>query len=86
MIYISGGGEGVSEVSLSGQEISLGGRQLYVFVSLSGGHGHLLFPFQASRSTQRMMFAPPKLTVHGVFAKLKEIAFMSGTSVSLCIM
>ena len=37
---------------------------------------------QTSRSSQRTMFAPPKLTVAGVFGKLRDIAAMSGNSVS----
>ena len=38
---------------------------------------------QASRSTQRTMFQPAKLTVTAVFTKLKEIALMTGGSVSI---
>ena len=45
--------------------------------------GDLGLVAEASRSTQRTMFAPPKLTVTGVFKKLKEIAAMSGNAVSI---
>lgn len=44
----------------------------------------LLIKLQNSRSNQRMMFAPPKLTVGSVFAKLEDIATMAGNSVSAC--
>ncbi|XP_062586978.1 DNA ligase 1-like [Saccostrea cucullata] len=42
--------------------------------------GDLGLVAETSRSSQRTMFAPPKLTVPAVFSKLKEIAAMSGNA------
>lgn len=44
--------------------------------------GDLGLVAESSRSNQRMMFAAANLTAGGVFNKLKEIANMSGNSVS----
>lgn len=41
---------------------------------------NLIF-FQQCRTNQRMMFAPPKLSISAVFSKLKEIAKMTGNAV-----
>ncbi|OWF35231.1 DNA ligase 1-like [Mizuhopecten yessoensis] len=43
--------------------------------------GDLGIVAESSRSNQRTMFAPPKLTIRAVFTKLKEIALMSGNNV-----
>ena len=43
--------------------------------------GDLGLVAESSRSNQRTMFQPANLTAVGVFAKLKEIASMSGNSV-----
>ncbi|CAL1526365.1 unnamed protein product [Lymnaea stagnalis] len=43
--------------------------------------GDLGIVAESSRSNQKMMFTPPKLTVSTVFTKLKEIASMSGNAV-----
>nr|XP_022318029.1 DNA ligase 1-like [Crassostrea virginica] len=42
--------------------------------------GDLGLVAETSRSSQRTMFAPPKLTVPAVFTKLREIASMSGNA------
>lgn len=47
-------------------------------------HASMTLP-QNCRSTQRTMFAPPKLTISSVFSKLKEIALMTGNSVRFSI-
>lgn len=43
--------------------------------------GDLGIVAERSKSNQRMMFQPAKLTVRGVFDKLKDMATMSGKEV-----
>lgn len=43
--------------------------------------GDLGLVAERSKSNQRMMFQPAKLTVKGVFDKLKDIATMAGKEV-----
>lgn len=58
------------------------GRQLDKIKAEAQEKGDLGLVAESSRSNQRMMFAPASLTAGGVFNKLKEIANMSGNSVS----
>lgn len=58
------------------------GRQLDKIKAEAQEKGDLGLVAESSRSNQRMMFQPASLTAAGVFRKLKEIASMSGNSVS----
>lgn len=58
------------------------GRQLDKIKAEAQEKGDLGLVAESSRSNQRMMFQPASLTAGGVFKKLKEIASMSGNSVS----
>lgn len=58
------------------------GRQLDKIKAEAQEKGDLGLVAESSRSNQRMMFQPASLTVGGVFKKLKEIASMTGNSVS----
>ena len=59
------------------------GRSLEKIKSDVQEQGDLGIVAEQSRSTQRTMMQPAKLTLRNVFKKLKEIASMSGTSVKI---
>lgn len=62
--------------------LSFPGRQLDKIKAEAQEKGDLGLVAESSRSNQRTMFQPASLTAGGVFRKLKEIASMSGNSVS----
>lgn len=61
----------------------MAGRQLDKIKAEAQEKGDLGLVAESSRSNQRTMFTPPKLTVSGVFNKLKEIAKMTGNAVGI---
>jgi len=75
-----------------GLELGVGESVLLKAVADSTGHslqsvkaaydekGDLGLVAQESRSTQKTIFTPPKLTIQGVYKKLKEIALLQGMS------
>lgn len=77
-----------------GLELGIGEQLLMKVISQSTGRdmkqvkedakttGDLGIVAEKSKSNQRLMFTPAKLTVDGVFTKLKDIAGMSGNSVN----
>ncbi|XP_043934267.1 DNA ligase 1 [Protopterus annectens] len=71
---------GIGETILMKAVAQATGRQLDKIKAEAQEKGDLGLVAESSRSNQRTMFAPPKLTVAGVFSKLKEIAKMTGSA------
>lgn len=69
--------------SLAQQALFLSaGRQLDKIKAEAQEKGDLGLVAESSRSNQRTMFTPPKLSAIGVFNKFQEIARMTGSAVS----
>ncbi|MBN3302901.1 DNLI1 ligase, partial [Amia calva] len=71
---------GVGETVLMKAVAQATGRQLDKIKAEAQEKGDLGLVAESSRSNQRMMFTPPKLTAVGVFNKLTEIAKMTGNA------
>lgn len=69
---------GVAETNLMKAIAQSTGRTLAQIKTDAAASGDLGIVAEQSRSNQRMMFQPARLTVRGVFEKLKDIAQMSG--------
>lgn len=73
---------GVAETSLMKAIASSTGRSMTQIKSDCQAMGDLGLVAEQSKANQRMIFQPARLTVHGVFARLKEIASLTGHAVS----
>ncbi|XP_075696121.1 DNA ligase 1 isoform X2 [Rhinoderma darwinii] len=71
---------GIGETILMKAVAQATGRQLDKIKAEAQEKGDLGLVAESSRGNQRTMFTPPKLTVSGVFNKLKEIARMTGNA------
>ncbi|XP_041095489.1 DNA ligase 1 [Polyodon spathula] len=71
---------GVGETVLMKAVAQATGRQLDRIKAESQEKGDLGLVAESSRSNQRMMFTPPKLSAVGVFSKLSDIAKMTGNA------
>ncbi|XP_033749004.1 LOW QUALITY PROTEIN: DNA ligase 1-like [Pecten maximus] len=72
---------GIGETVLMKAIAQTTGRSMDKIKADAQEKGDLGIVAESSRSNQRTMFAPPKLTIRAVFTKLKEIAVMSGNNV-----
>ncbi|KAL5019361.1 hypothetical protein ScPMuIL_005083 [Solemya velum] len=72
---------GIGETVLMKAIAQATGRSMDKIKADAQDKGDLGIVAENSRSTQRTMFAPPKLMVSAVFNKLREIATMTGNSV-----
>uniref|UniRef100_A0A8C8SRI1 DNA ligase n=1 Tax=Pelusios castaneus TaxID=367368 RepID=A0A8C8SRI1_9SAUR len=71
---------GIGETILMKAIAQATGRQLDQIKVEAQEKGDLGLVAESSRSNQRTMFTPPKLTAAGVFSKLQEIAKMTGST------
>lgn len=71
---------GIGETILMKAVAQATGRQLDKIKAEAQEKGDLGLVAESSRSNQRTMFAPPKLSAFGVFNRFKEIARMSGNA------
>ncbi|NXD18512.1 DNLI1 ligase, partial [Nothocercus nigrocapillus] len=71
---------GIGESILMKAVAQATGRQLEKIKSEAQEKGDLGLVAESSRSTQRTMFAPPKLSAAGVLGKLQEMARMTGNA------
>ncbi|XP_078610140.1 DNA ligase 1-like isoform X2 [Branchiostoma floridae x Branchiostoma japonicum] len=72
---------GIGETVLMKAIAEATGRKMAQIKTDAQEKGDLGIVAETSRSTQRTMFTPPKLTVRGVFNKLKEISTIKGNDV-----
>ncbi|XP_066292968.1 DNA ligase 1-like isoform X1 [Branchiostoma lanceolatum] len=72
---------GIGETVLMKAIAEATGRKMAQIKTDAQEKGDLGIVAETSRSTQRTMFAPPKLTVRAVFNKLKEISTIKGNDV-----
>lgn len=74
---------GIAETNLMKAICQSTGRSMNQLKSDIQEVGDIGLVAEKSKSNQRMLFKPARLTVRGVFDKLKEIAKLTGHSVSL---
>lgn len=72
---------GVAETNVMKAIAQATGRSFDKIKADAAKAGDLGIVAESSRSTQKTLFQPQPLTVHGVFHKLKEVAAMTGSAV-----
>lgn len=76
---------GIAETNLMKAIAQSTGRTVSQIKADAKTAGDLGIVAEQSKTNQKMIFQPARLTVRGVFDKLKEIARMSGQTVNIFI-